>query len=104
VSRRFSHEAKAGEVAYLTLDILILLLAGGVVTGEVEVTPCRTRSGHDLLKLLLLLPEVVLLLVITLDVVVSLVIVVLVRGVKILSLGTAGDKVGGVTALEAFPR
>jgi hypothetical protein len=54
-SWRFAHEAKAGEVALLVLDLLILLWAEGVITGEVEVTQSSTRSGHDLLELLLLL-------------------------------------------------
>jgi hypothetical protein len=62
VSRRHAHEAKASEVACLALGPLILLGAGGVVAGEVEVTEGCTRSGHHLLELLLLVPEVVLLL------------------------------------------
>jgi hypothetical protein len=37
VSRSFSHEVKAGEVARLALGPLILLGARGVVAGEVEV-------------------------------------------------------------------
>jgi hypothetical protein len=36
--------------------------------------------------------------------VVPVVIVVLVGGVELLPLGAVGDKVGGVTALEAAPR
>jgi hypothetical protein len=55
VPQRLAHEAKAGEVARLALGPLILLGAGGVVTGEVEVAEGGTRSGHYLLKLLLLL-------------------------------------------------
>jgi hypothetical protein len=47
---------------------------------------------------------VVLLLVVTLVVVVSLDVVILVGGVKLLPLGAVGDEVGGVTALEAAPR
>jgi hypothetical protein len=63
VPRRLAHEAKAGEVTRLALGSLILLGAGGVIAGEVEVTEGCTRSGHYLLELLLLLlvPEVVLL-------------------------------------------
>jgi hypothetical protein len=107
VPRRLAHEAKAGEVACLTLGTLVLLGAGGVITGEVEVAEGCTHSGHDLLKLLLLLlvPEAVLLLVVALAVVVSLGIVVLIGGgVKLLPLGAVGDEVGGVAALEAAPR
>jgi hypothetical protein len=105
VSRGFSHEAKAGEVAWLALDLLILLWAGGVIAGEVKVTKSSTRSGHDLLELLLLLaPEVVLLLFIALAVVILLNVVILVGGVEILPLEAVGDEVGGVTALEAAPR
>jgi hypothetical protein len=82
VSRSFAHEAKAGEVACLALGPLILLRAGGVVTGEVEVTEGCTHSGHHLLELLLLLvPKAVLLFVIALVVVVPLDVVVLVGGV-----------------------
>jgi hypothetical protein len=36
--------------------------------------------------------------------VILIVVVVLVRGVKLLPLGAVGDEVGGVTALEAAPR
>jgi hypothetical protein len=49
VSRRLAHEAKAGEVACLALELLILLCAGGVVVEEVEVTECSTRMRHYLL-------------------------------------------------------
>jgi hypothetical protein len=107
VSRRLAHEAKAGEVARLALGSLILLGAGGVVTGEVEVAEGGTRSGHHLLELLLLLlvPEAVLLLALTLVAgVVLVVVVVLVGGVGLLPLGAVGDEVGSVAALEAAPR
>jgi hypothetical protein len=63
--------------------------------------------GHHLLELLLLLlvPEAVLLLALALVAgVVPVVIVVLVGGVELLPLGTVGDEVGGVAALEAAPR
>jgi hypothetical protein len=99
-----AHEAKAGEVIRLALGPLILLGAGGVITGEVEVTEGCTRSGHHLLELhlLLLVPEVVLLLVVALAVVISLGVVILVGGgVELLPLGAVGDEVGGVTTLEA---
>jgi hypothetical protein len=50
-------------------------------------------------------PEAVLFLVVALAVVVSLGVVVLIRGgVKLLPLGAVGDEVGDVTALEAVPR
>jgi hypothetical protein len=96
----------------LTLDLLILLWAGGVITGEVEVAQDSTRSGHDLLELLLLLllilvSEAVLLLVVVLiAVVVSVVVVVvvLIGGVKLLPLRVVGDEVGGIAALEAALR
>jgi uncharacterized membrane protein YoaK (UPF0700 family) len=104
VPRQLAHEAKAGEVARLALGPLILLGAGGVITGEVEVTEDCTRSGHHLLQLLLLVPEAVLLLALALVVgVIPVVVVVLVRGVELLPLG-AVDEVGGVAALEAAPR
>jgi hypothetical protein len=105
VSRKLAHEAKAGGVTWLSLDLLILLLAGGVIAGEVEVAQGSTNSGHDLLKLLLLvIPEAVLLLVVALAVVVPLDVVILPRGVELLPLGPVGDEVGGVTALEEAPR
>jgi hypothetical protein len=106
VSRSFVHEAKAGEVVRLALGHLILLRAGGVITGEVEVAEGGTRSRHHLLELLfLLVPEAVLLLVVALVAgVVPIIIVVLIGGVELLPLGAVGDKVGGVTALEAAPR
>jgi hypothetical protein len=85
---KISHEAKAGEVTLLMFYLLILLWAGGVVTEEVEVDQGRTRLGHDLLELLvLLIPEVVLLLIVTFVAGVILVLVlVLVRGVELLLL------------------
>jgi hypothetical protein len=104
VSRRLAHEAKAGEVARLALGPLILLGAGGVNAGEVEVAKGCTRSGHHLLEVLLLVPEAVLLLALALVTgVVPVVIVVLVGGVELLPLGAVGDEVGDVTALEATP-
>jgi hypothetical protein len=65
-----------------------------------------TRSGHHLLELLLLLVhEAVLLFVVALAVVVPLGVVILVGGgVELLPLWAVGDKVDGVTALEAAPR
>jgi hypothetical protein len=107
VARRLDHEAKAGEVAHLALGPLILLRAGGVITGEFDVAEGGTRSGHDLLELLLLLlaPEAVLLPTLTLIAgVVSIVVVILVGGVELLPLGTVGDEVGDVATLEAAPR
>jgi hypothetical protein len=105
VSQSFAHEAKASEVVCLALGPLILLGAGGVIAGEVEVAEGGTRSGHHLLKLLLLVPEVVLLLALALVAgVIPVVVVVLVGGVKLLPLGAVDDEVGGVTALEAAPR
>jgi hypothetical protein len=60
---------------------------------------------HHLLELLLLIPEAVLLLALTLVArVIPVVVVVLVRGVKLLPLWAAGDEVGAVAALEATPR
>jgi hypothetical protein len=107
VSRRLAHEEKAGEVACLALGPLILLGAGGVIAGEVEVDEGGTHSGHHLLELLLLLlvSEAVFLLVVTLALVVLLGVVILVGGgVELLPLGAVGDEVGGVAALEAAPR
>jgi hypothetical protein len=89
----------------LALDLLILLWARWVITGEIKVAQGSTRLGHDILKLLLLLvPEAAVLLFIALVVVIPFDVVVLVEGVEILPLGTIGDKVGGVVALEAAPR
>jgi hypothetical protein len=106
VSRRLTHEAKAGEVNCLALGPLILLWAGGVIAKEVEVAEDGTCSKHHLLKLLLLLvPEAILLLVVALVVVVPLGVVVLVGGgVELLPLGAVGDEVGGVATLKAVPR
>jgi hypothetical protein len=107
VLQRLAHEAKAGEVAYLELGPLILILAGGVVAGEVKVTEGSTRTEYNLLELLLLLlvPEAVFLLTLALVTgVIPVVIVVLVRGVELLPLGAVGDEVGGVTTLETAPR
>jgi hypothetical protein len=106
VPRRLAHEAKASEVVRLALGPLILLGAGGVVTGEVEVAESCTCLGHHLLKfLLLLVPEAVLLLALTLVAgVVLVVVVVLIGGVKLLSLGAVGDEVGGVATLELASR
>jgi hypothetical protein len=88
--QKLAHEAKAGEVTRLALRPLILLGAEGVVAGEVEVAEGGTRSGHHLLELLLLLlvPEAVLLLALTLVAgVIPVVLVVLVGGVRLLPLG-----------------
>jgi hypothetical protein len=102
---RLTYEAKAGEVTRLALGPLILLRTGGVVNGEVEVAEGCTRSGHHLLKLLLIVPEAVLLLTLALVAeVVSVVVVVLVGGVEFLPLGAVGDEVGGVAALEITRR
>jgi hypothetical protein len=104
VPQRLAHEAKAGEVTRLALGSLILLRAGGVIAGEVEVAEGCTCSGHHLLELLLV-PEAVLLLALALVAgVIPVIIVVLVGGVKFLPLGAVGDEVGGVTALKAAPR
>jgi hypothetical protein len=103
VPRRLAHEAKASEVACLAFGPLILLRAGGVIAGEVEVAEGGTLSGHHLLKLLV--PEAVLLLAIALVAGIILVVVfVLVGGVELLPLGAVDDEVGGVTALEAAHR
>jgi hypothetical protein len=42
VSWRLAHEAKAGEVTWLALVLLIILWAGGVITREVKVTEGST--------------------------------------------------------------
>jgi hypothetical protein len=106
VSRRLAHEAKAGEVACLALGLLILLWAGGVIAGEVEVTEGSTCTEYHLLELLLLLvPEAVLLLALALVArVVLVVIVVLVGGVELLPLGAVSDEVDGVATLKTAPR
>jgi hypothetical protein len=93
VSWRLAYEVKAGEVIWLTLDLLILLWAGRIITGEVKVTEGSTCSGHHLLEVLLLLlvPKAVLL-VIALALVVALGVVVLVGGgVELLPLGAVRD-------------
>jgi hypothetical protein len=106
ISQWLAHEAKAGEIAFLGHELLILLWAGGVITGEVKVAQRSTRSGHDLLELLILLvPEAILLLIAALTARVILVgVVVLVGGVKLLPLGAVGDEVGGITAHDITPR
>jgi hypothetical protein len=107
VSRRLVHEAKAGEVARLALGPLILHGAGGVIAGEVKVAEGGTLLEHHLLEILLLLlvPEAVLPLALALVArVILVVVVVLVRGVELLSLGAVSDEVGGVTTLDAAPR
>jgi hypothetical protein len=81
-----------------------LLALDPFIAGEVEVTQGSTRSRHDLLELLLVVVPEVVLLNVTLVVVVSVVVVILVGGVEVLPLGTVGDEVGGVAALEAAPR
>jgi hypothetical protein len=53
--------------------------------------------------LLLLVPEAVLLLIVTLVVVVPVGVVVLVGRVELLPLLAVGDEVGGIVALEAAP-
>jgi hypothetical protein len=104
MSWRLAHEAKTGEVICLALELLILLWAGGVIAGEVDVAEGSTRSGHLHLELLLV-PEAVLLLTLAFIAGVVLVVVVLLvgEGVKLLPLGAVGDEVGGVTALETSP-
>jgi hypothetical protein len=72
VSWRLAHEAKADEVTWLALDLLILLWAKEVVTGEVKVAEDSTCSGHHLLELLLLVPKVVLLFIVTFAVIIPL--------------------------------
>jgi hypothetical protein len=102
VPQRLAHEAKADEVVRLALGPLILLGGGGVIAGEVEIAGGCTRSGHHLLKLLLLLVlKAVLLLVVALVVVIPLGVVILVGGgVELLTLGAVGDEVGGVATLK----
>jgi hypothetical protein len=93
VPQSLAHEAKAGEVVRLAFGPLILLGVGGVITGEVEVAEGGTRSGHHLLKLLLLVSETVLLLVLTLVArVIMIVVVILVGGVELLPLGQSAMK------------
>jgi hypothetical protein len=82
----------------LALDLLIIFMARGVITGEVKVAQGSTRSGHDLLELLLV-PKAVFL-VVALAVVIPVVVVILVGLGELLPLGAVGDEVGGVTALE----
>jgi hypothetical protein len=107
VSRRFAHEAKAGEVACLVLGLLILLWAGGAVAGEDEVAEGSTRLGYHVLELLLV-PKAVLLLALALVAgVVPVVVIVLVLvggGAELLSLGAIDDKVSGVAALKTTSR
>jgi hypothetical protein len=103
VSQRLAYEAKAGEVVWLALDLLILLYVG-VITGEVEITEGSKCSGHHLLELLLLLVPDTVLLIIALVVVIPFGIVVLVGGVEFLPLGIVGNEVSGVAALETAPR
>jgi hypothetical protein len=79
----------------LALDLLILFRARGVITREVEAAQGSRRSGHDLLKLLL---------VVALAVIVTAGIVVLVGGVELLPLAAVGNEVSGVITLEAAPR
>jgi hypothetical protein len=101
------HEAQHGEVAYLLLvvDLLILFQTWWVFTWEVEVTQGYTCLRHDLLNVLLLVPEPILLLVVILVIVVILVgSIVLVGIVVLLPLGAVGDKVGGVATLKTTPR
>jgi hypothetical protein len=51
--------------------------------------------------LLLLIPEAVLLVIALVAGVISIVVVVLVRGVELLPFGAVGDEVGGVATLKA---
>jgi hypothetical protein len=104
VLRWLAHEEKAGEVICLALGPLLLLWAGGVVAGEVEVTEGSTHLGHHLLELLLLLILEAVLLLALVTGVVLVVVVVLVGGVKLLPLGVVNDEGGGAAALEAAPR
>jgi hypothetical protein len=78
VLRRLAHEAKAGKVVRLTLEPLILLGAGGVVDGEVEVAEGCTCSGHHLELILLVLEAVLLLALALVAGVVPVVVVVLI--------------------------
>jgi hypothetical protein len=73
------------------------------LTGEVEVAQGCTCTGHDLLELLLVVvSEAILLLVVALVAeIVPVGVVIIVGGLKLLPLRAVGDKVGGVTALEA---
>jgi hypothetical protein len=107
VSRRLAHKANAGEVVCLALGFLILLWAGGVVVGDIEVAEDSTCSGHHLLELLFLLfvSELVLFLALTFvtgDVL--FVVVVLVGGVELLLPEAVDDEVGVLATLEAAPR
>jgi hypothetical protein len=73
---------------------------------EVEVAQGSTRLRHDLLELLLfllLVSEAVLLVVTLVAAVVSVGVVVLIRGVKLFPLGAVDDEAGGVTALKTVP-
>jgi hypothetical protein len=104
VSRRFAHDAKASEVAWLAFDLLILLWARWFIAGKVKVAKGSTCSRHHLLKLLLV-PQAVLLPVVILVIVVLFGVVILVGGgVGLLPLGAVGDEVSGVAALEVAPR
>jgi hypothetical protein len=92
VSRRLAHETKAGEVVCLALESLILLWAGGVIAGEVEVAEGDTRSGHHLLELLLI-PKAALLLALALVAgVIPVVLVVLVGELNFFCLGQSVTK------------
>jgi hypothetical protein len=73
------------------------------LTGEVEVAQGCTCTRHDLLELLLVVvSEAILLLVVALIAeIVPVGVVIIVGGLKLLPLRAVGDKVGGVTALEA---
>jgi hypothetical protein len=73
------------------------------LTREVEVAQGCTRTGHDLLELLLVVvSEAILLLVVALVAeIVPVGVVIIVGGLELLPLRAVGDEVGGVTALEA---
>jgi hypothetical protein len=73
-------------------------------SSKLEIAQGSTRSGHDFLKLLLLLvPKVVLLLVVVLTVVVLVSVVVLIGRVEFLPFGAVGDEVDGVATLKTTP-
>jgi hypothetical protein len=75
---RLANEANASEVTLVALDLLILLWAGGVITREVEVSQGSTRSGHDLLELLLITKAVLFLIVTLVAGVIPVIVVVVV--------------------------
>jgi hypothetical protein len=96
------HEAQPGEVAFLALDRLILFRARGVFSQEVKVAQGSTRSGYDLLEVLLVSKAVLLPVVTLVAGVISVGIVVLV-GVKLFPLRAIGDEMSSVAALKIAP-